>query len=66
MKLVERVNTGHALFQEYWRTCQRCKQTLHTDVGNCSNFDCPIFFRRLKARSDFQESYALLSQSFDF
>merc|ERR1711924_56826 len=46
---------------ELWTQCQRCAGSMHQDVL-CSNADCPIFYRRIKARKDLAEVQELLAR----
>lgn len=39
------------MFQELWSECQRCQGSYCQEVL-CSNRDCPIFYRREKARKE--------------
>eukprot|EP00392_Amoebophrya_sp_AT5.2_P000852 g854.t1 len=41
-------------FQKLWTECQRCQDSLHQEVI-CANSDCPIFYKRAKARMDLQK-----------
>lgn len=43
----EKEKEYHAL----WTTCQRCQESLHADVI-CTSRDCPIFYRRTKAKKE--------------
>ena len=44
------VNDLEAQFSSLWTQCQRCQGSLHQDVL-CRSRDCPIFYRRMKARA---------------
>ncbi|CAD7936261.1 unnamed protein product [Amoebophrya sp. A120] len=41
-------------FQRLWTECQRCQDSLHQEVI-CANSDCPIFYKRAKAKIDLQK-----------
>ena len=43
------VNDLEGAFSALWTQCQRCQGSLHQDVL-CTSRDCPIFYRRKKAR----------------
>eukprot|EP01056_Protomagalhaensia_sp_Gyna25_P002551 Protomagalhaensia_sp_Gyna_25__2550@NODE_2442_length_1083_cov_9_130268_g2022_i0_p1_GENE_NODE_2442_length_1083_cov_9_130268_g2022_i0NODE_2442_length_1083_cov_9_130268_g2022_i0_p1_ORF_typecomplete_len351_score60_09DNA_pol_B/PF00136_21/6_2e48zfC4pol/PF14260_6/9_5e19Stc1/PF12898_7/0_35Stc1/PF12898_7/3_5e02C6_DPF/PF10170_9/6_1e02C6_DPF/PF10170_9/0_67zfRINGlike/PF08746_11/1_5e02zfRINGlike/PF08746_11/2_1_NODE_2442_length_1083_cov_9_130268_g2022_i01371054 len=47
LEFKEKEKEYHAL----WTTCQRCQESLHTDVI-CTSRDCPIFYRRTKAKKE--------------
>lgn len=38
-------------FRRLWTECQRCQDTCHQLI-QCTNSDCPIFYRRQKAKLD--------------
>ena len=38
-------------FRRLWTECQRCQDTCHQLI-QCTNSDCPIFYRRQKAKID--------------
>lgn len=40
-------------FAQLWRECQRCQGSLHDEVL-CTSRDCPIFYRRIRVRQDFE------------
>lgn len=46
-----KVNYYERLHADFWTECQRCQGSLFNQVI-CQNFDCPIFFKRLKAKKD--------------
>lgn len=48
-------------FHELWSQCQRCQGSFMQEVL-CSNRDCPIFYRRTKARKDLQTAQKVLKQ----
>jgi len=41
-------------YQKLWTECQRCQDSLHQEVI-CANCDCPIFYKRAKAKIDLQK-----------
>ena len=42
-------------YNDLWVQCQRCQGSLHQDVI-CQNIDCPIFYKRVKASKQLEES----------
>lgn len=42
-------------FNRLWTQCQRCQGSMHSEVL-CSSKDCPIFYMRMKARKEVEES----------
>ena len=42
------------LYSDLWVQCQRCQQSLHQDIL-CTSRDCPIFYRRIKAKKNLEE-----------
>ena len=55
------VNGLENAFAALWTQCQRCQGSLHQDVL-CTSRDCPIFYRRTKAKKDLNEAHALLQR----
>ena len=55
------VNSLEGAFAALWTQCQRCQGSLQQDVI-CTSRDCPIFYRRTKARKDLQEAHAIISR----
>jgi DNA polymerase delta subunit 1 len=51
-------------FGRLWTQCQRCQGSLHCEVI-CSSRDCPIFYMRMKAKKDVEDSQKELGR-FDF
>ncbi|KAL5336422.1 DNA polymerase family B-domain-containing protein [Aspergillus crustosus] len=51
-------------FGRLWTQCQRCQGSLHCEVI-CSSRDCPIFYMRMKAKKDAEDSQKELAR-FDF
>lgn len=47
------INELQVQFARLWTECQRCEQSLHSSV-QCSSNDCPIFYRRVKARKELE------------
>lgn len=48
-KKLEQLRKKEQIFNKCWRECQRCIQSVFSEVI-CANKDCPIFFKRAKAR----------------
>jgi len=48
-------------FHQLWTQCQRCQGSLTQEVL-CSNRDCPIFYRRTKARKDMEKALHVVGQ----
>jgi len=48
-------------FHRLWTQCQRCQGSLTQEVL-CTNRDCPIFYRRTKARKDLEKAQKTLQQ----
>ena len=42
------------IYGDMWVQCQRCQSSLHSDIL-CSSRDCPIFYRRIKAKKSIEE-----------
>ena len=42
-------------FARLWTQCQRCQGSVHCEVI-CSSRDCPIFYMRMKARKDVEDT----------
>lgn len=42
-------------FGRLWTQCQRCQGSLHCEVI-CSSRDCPIFYMRMKAKNEVEDS----------
>ena len=55
------VNALEGAFAQLWTQCQRCQGSLQQDVL-CTSRDCPIFYRRTKARKDLHEAHATLAR----
>ncbi|OJJ65178.1 hypothetical protein ASPSYDRAFT_169431 [Aspergillus sydowii CBS 593.65] len=51
-------------FGRLWTQCQRCQGSLHCEVI-CSSRDCPIFYMRMKAKKDVEDSQKEIAR-FDF
>jgi len=52
--VMERLSALRLKEQEYgklWSQCQRCQGSLHQDIL-CTSRDCPIFYRRTKAKKE--------------
>jgi len=55
---IERKQELNILEKQYcdlWVQCQRCQGSLHQDIL-CQSRDCPIFYRRVKAKKQVEES----------
>ena len=48
-------------YSDLWVQCQRCQGSLHQDVI-CQNKDCPIFYKRVKALKQLNESHQEMSR----
>ena len=53
--------TKQVEFNKLWVQCQRCTGTLVRGV-DCASMDCPIFYRRMRARKDVNEIEEVLSR----
>ena len=47
-------------YGDLWVQCQRCQGSLHEDIL-CTSRDCPIFYRRVKAKKSLEETQERLS-----
>ncbi len=47
-------NFYERIYSDLWNQCQRCQGSYFQEVI-CQNYDCPIFFKRLKTRKDLKE-----------
>lgn len=54
-KTLSKVSELEVRFARLWTQCQRCQGSLHCEVI-CSSRDCPIFYMRMKARKDVEDS----------
>ena len=54
-KQVKKVGELEVRFSRLWTQCQRCQGSMHSEVL-CSSRDCPIFYMRMKARKEVEES----------
>lgn len=54
-KTVNKVSDLEVRFGRLWTQCQRCQGSLHCEVI-CSSRDCPIFYMRMKAKKDVEDS----------
>lgn len=61
MRSLAAVNSLEEAFAQLWTQCQRCQGSLQQDVI-CTSRDCPIFYRRTKARKDLQEAHGTLAR----
>ena len=63
-KTLKRTGELEVRFGRLWTQCQRCQGSMHSEVL-CSSKDCPIFYMRMKARKEVEESGRELAR-FDF
>ena len=54
-KQVKKVGEMEVRFSRLWTQCQRCQGSMHSEVL-CSSRDCPIFYMRMKARKEVEDS----------
>lgn len=54
-KQVRKTGELEVRFGRLWTQCQRCQGSMHSEVL-CSSKDCPIFYMRMKARKEVEES----------
>lgn len=54
-KQIKKVGDLEVRFGRLWTQCQRCQGSMHSEVL-CSSRDCPIFYMRMKARKEVEES----------
>jgi DNA polymerase delta subunit 1 len=54
-KQVKKTGELEIRFARLWTQCQRCQGSMHSEVL-CSSKDCPIFYMRMKARKEVEES----------
>ena len=48
------LNMAEKEYGDLWVQCQRCQLSLHQDIL-CTSRDCPIFYRRIKAKKNITE-----------
>lgn len=48
------MNHAEKVYADLWVQCQRCQQSLHQEIL-CTSRDCPIFYRRIKAKKNIEE-----------
>jgi DNA polymerase delta subunit 1 len=60
-KTLTKVSDLEVRFGRLWTQCQRCQGSLHCEVI-CSSRDCPIFYMRMKAKKDVEDSERELSR----
>jgi DNA polymerase delta subunit 1 len=48
------LNKAEKIYGDLWVQCQRCQSSLHQDIL-CTSRDCPIFYRRVKAKKNYEE-----------
>ncbi|KFY30776.1 hypothetical protein V493_01672 [Pseudogymnoascus sp. VKM F-4281 (FW-2241)] len=54
-KTLTKVSDLEVRFGRLWTQCQRCQGSMHCEVI-CSSKDCPIFYMRMKAKKDVEDS----------
>lgn len=54
-KTLSKVSDLEVRFARLWTQCQRCQGSVHCEVI-CSSRDCPIFYMRMKAKKDVEDS----------
>jgi DNA polymerase delta subunit 1 len=47
-------NQAEKAYSDLWVQCQRCQGSLHQDIL-CSSKECPIFYKRVKAKKNLEE-----------
>lgn len=52
-------------YADLWVQCQRCQGSLHEDIL-CSSRDCPIFYRRVKAKKDVEDGQKIMAGFLDW
>jgi DNA polymerase delta subunit 1 len=52
---LSKVSELEVRFARLWTQCQRCQGSVHNEVI-CSARDCPIFYMRMKAKKDVEDS----------
>ena len=50
---------------DLWVQCQRCQGSLHQDIL-CQSRDCPIFYRRVKAKKQIEDAQAVVARFADW
>ena len=60
-KQLTKVSELEVRFARLWTQCQRCQGSVHNEVI-CSSKDCPIFYMRMKARKDVEDSQREMSR----
>ncbi|KAJ5894683.1 DNA polymerase delta catalytic subunit [Penicillium taxi] len=60
-KSLQKVSELEVRFGRLWTQCQRCQGSLHCEVI-CSSRDCPIFYMRMKAKKDVEDSQKEISR----
>ncbi|KAL5355852.1 DNA polymerase family B-domain-containing protein [Aspergillus floccosus] len=58
---LKKVSDLEVRFGRLWTQCQRCQGSLHCEVI-CSSRDCPIFYMRMKAKKDVEDSQKELAR----
>jgi len=57
----QEMNMYEKNYADLWVQCQRCQGSLHQDIL-CQSRDCPIFYRRVKAKKNLEEAQALMER----
>lgn len=60
-KTLNRVSELEVRFSRLWTQCQRCQGSMHCEVI-CSSKDCPIFYMRMKAKKELEDTGKELSR----
>ena len=50
---------------DLWVQCQRCQGSLHQEIL-CQSRDCPIFYRRVKAKKQVEEAQTTIARFADW
>ncbi|CDW90396.1 dna polymerase delta catalytic subunit-like [Stylonychia lemnae] len=61
----QELNLYEKTYADLWVQCQRCQGSLHEDIL-CTSRDCPIFYRRLKAKKNLEENQEILAGFLDW
>jgi len=61
----QELNMYEKNYADLWVQCQRCQGSLHQDIL-CQSRDCPIFYRRVKAKKNLQDLQAVLGRFMDW
>jgi len=61
----QELNLYEKNYADLWVQCQRCQGSLHEDVL-CQSRDCPIFYRRVKAKKNMEEMQDVMERFLDW